>query len=102
MNPNETTVQKPEYHLGTIKKLLKEAEKNGLNFDDKWIHIGNYFGKSTSAVRKWYHRELVKSEKKNKYKITSDQWRTAYLVLTGENSRDTIRSIKRKISHLLK
>lgn len=101
MNPNEPEAKKPEYDLETIERLRKQAEKNGLNFTDKWNHIGNHFGVSKEAVRKWYYRALDKSDKKKK-KITSDQWRTAYLVLTGENSRDTIATIKRKISHLLK
>ena len=103
MNPSEQVTEiaeKPKYNLLKIEELRKEAEKNGLDFDDKWTLIGKYFGKSQSAVRKWYYRALAKSDKKPK--ISSDQWRTAYLVLTGESSRDTITTIKRKISHLLK
>ena len=96
----ETTDEKPSYNLLKIKELLKEAEAKDLPFDEKWTFIGNYFGVSSAAVRKWYYR--AKNKSSNKKKISSDQWRTAYLVLTGETSRDTIPTIKRKISHLLK
>lgn len=102
MNPNETTAEKPDYNLAKIEELRKQAEIENLDFDNKWNQVGDYFGVSASAVRKWYYRAKDRKARTNKPKISSDQWRTAYLVLTGETSRDTIPSIKRKISHLLK
>ena len=102
MNPSETPAEKPQYNLAKIEELRKQAEKAHLDFLPKWELIGKHFGVSAAAVRKWYYRAKDKKAKTNKPTISSDQWRTAYLVLTGETSRDTIPSIKRKIAHLLK
>ena len=98
MNPDEKEATKPNYNLETIEKLLKEAESNGMNFETKWNYIGGHFGVSKEAVRKWYYR----NRKEEKLHITSDQWRTAHFILTGstKSNRDSIPTIKRKISYL--
>lgn len=88
-----------KYSLKKIEALRAEAEEQDLDFIAKWDYIGKYFGVSKDAVRKWYYREVAKEAEK-KSGITSDQWRTVYLVLTGKSSRDTITNIKRKIIKL--
>ena len=97
MNP------KPQYNLLEIKKMLLEAAKNGIGFYEKWDAIAAHYGVKRDAVRKWYYRNQDKTPSTNPIgKITSDQWRTAYFVLTGKSSRDTIRSVKMKIRALMK
>lgn len=96
----EINEMNPKYNFEKIESLRKEAEKNNLNFQDKWNQIGNYFGVSASAVRKWYYRE--KEKLKPKKRITTDQWRTAYLLLTGKNSHAPVAILKQKICMLCK
>lgn len=85
-----------KYNIKKIEELRTEAEKLGLAFDPKWEYIGKYFGASKTAVRKWYYRAVAKVNEK-KSGITSDQWRNAYLILTGKSSRATIENIKKQI-----
>jgi len=73
------------------------TEGKGMNFEEKWTHIGEQFGVSRHAVRKWYYRAIEKTKAKDEKHITSDQWRNAYLILTGTSNRDKISTIKRKI-----
>jgi hypothetical protein len=86
------------YDLKKIQSLIKKCQ--GMNFDKKWTYIGDQFGVSKHAVRKWYYRALEKTKLSKESKITSDQWRTAFLVLTGVSNRDTIPTIKQKIALL--
>ena len=90
-----------KYDFHKIQALLREAEKKKMDFDEKWTWIGRKFGVSKEAVRKGYYRareEVILKNDQNA--ITSDQWRTAYLVLTGKSSRDQIDEIKQKIVQL--
>lgn len=99
-----------KYSLTKIKELIIEAENKDLGFYDKWDFIAKHYGVKSDAVRKWYYRnlkkevkELIDRQPKNPTStITSDQWRTAYFILTGTSSRKKIREIKIQIAHLLK
>jgi len=93
----------PNYKLSEIEQLKLQAELRGLKFQDKWNFIGDYYHTTRHAVRKWYYREKdrIKSQTKvviSELKISSDQWRAAYLILFQKISRDTIDNIKKEIA----
>jgi hypothetical protein len=92
----------PKYNLSEINQMLKTAAKNGIGFYEKWDAIAAHYGVKRDTVRKWFYRNQDKKPSINPTgKITSDQWRTAYFILTGKSSRDKIRSVKAKIRTLM-
>ena len=95
----------PKYKLSEIERLKDQAEIQGLRFEDKWNFIGNYYQTTRHAVRKWYYREKARLRNQSEIEvselnISSDQWRTAYLILYGKVSRDTVENIKKEIALL--
>lgn len=99
---------KRKYDLETIRQLLEEAELAGLSFKEKWERIAAYYGVKPEAVRKWWQRNRdIEPDtdspgiQPHNGKISSDQWRTAYYILTGKVSRGKIRTIKRQLTKLI-
>lgn len=82
-------VPKPKYNIKEIEKLLKKF--GNLPNKEKWEEIGNTFGKSGSAVHRWYYRQIKgkqsNKEVETKPDIATDTIRTVYLLLLGKGCR---------------
>lgn len=94
-----------KYDLEVIIKLLAQAESDGLGFYDKWELIGAHYGVLPDTVRRWYSRNKDQAKppklKEANGNISSDQWRAAYLMLTGKTSRHKIAELKALLVQLL-
>ena len=100
----------PKYDIKTIERMLGQLDN--LPDKEKWIKIGLVFGKSHSAVHRWYYRQTKKQkeikqsesivEQKKRKKINktergaaphsttdipTDVIRTVYLLLFGKGCR---------------
>jgi hypothetical protein len=100
MSPNKT-----KYDLTIIKELLSQAESDGLGFTAKWEFIGDYFGVKADTARKWFQRNREKTEppklKEANGRMSSDQLRAAYFILTGKTSRHRIQEVKALLARML-
>lgn len=102
--------KKSKYSVSTIQEMLAEAEAAGLGFYEKWEKIGAHYQVKPETVRKWWNRNRDQDNSDStdnspgiphNGKISSDQWRTAYFILTGKISRGKIRILKRQLSKII-
>ena len=103
-----STTSLPKYDIETIERMIGQLDH--LPDKEKWTKIGLVFGKSHSAVHRWYYRQKknnkvskektrksadnksIRSSKDSKSTSTSkdiptDVIRTVYLLLLGKGCR---------------